>query len=70
MPKTDAAEPSSQYATDFELVSGKDDVLMVALGVVFGASLNVLPKAPSGDDGDCATEDCARNPAGPALRKA
>lgn len=65
MPNTEAAEPSSQYATDFELVWGKVDVGTVdGWAALEGVLLKVLPKAARGDDGDwaVAAEDCARDP--------
>lgn len=49
MPKTLAAEPSSQYATDFELVSGHDE-LFDEFDLAFVAMS--CANAPSGEDGD------------------
>lgn len=55
MPKTLAAEPSSQYATDFELVRGQDEALgsLEALAWVLEVDAPILyPNAAKGDDGD------------------
>ena len=48
IPKTLAAEPSSQYATDLELVSGHDEALCV-FPEGMSALLMLLPNAPSGE---------------------
>jgi hypothetical protein len=62
IPKTLAAEPSSQYATAFELVTGKDEAEGAAEDVAdsLAAALMLRPRAPRGDAVvDTALELCA-----------
>lgn len=54
MPKTLAAEPSSQYATDLEFAGVKDEALEefdVELAI-FAVSAKLRPSAPNGEDVD------------------